>query len=103
MDIIDSEIGDLSKPTVCVEEALKLMKETILKNQDTIETEEVNIKNAFGRILSKAATCRRSVPPLAVATKCGYAVTVDKEASERKEKDEVSCNNAHAQRTRNIK
>jgi len=84
---------------------LKIINEIVIKNQDieTIETEEVDIKDAFDRILSKAATCRSSVPPFPVVTKRGYAVVIDKETNERKEKtDEVSCN-AYMSRTRNVK
>lgn len=70
---------------------------TVICNQNLntteIKTEEVDIKDALGRILFVAVKCRSSVPPITTATKHGYAVTENKEANKKTEdRDEVDAN-----------
>nr|XP_012233000.1 PREDICTED: uncharacterized protein LOC105678334 [Linepithema humile] len=79
-----------ANPQLSEKEALILIKDAVIHDQG-IETEEVIIKDAFGRILVETAKYRSSVSPFTAATKCGCAVTEDKEANEKIDVDEVDA------------
>lgn len=84
---------------ISVEDALSFIKLTVINDHkifSPLESEFVEVKDAFGRIVCQAVTSCSDIPPFLVATKKGYAVKVEKKENKMEvETDEVSCNNTN--------
>lgn len=82
-------------PMISVEEALELIYKSVQKT----ETEVVNVKNAYGRILVKDVHSFCDLPPFRASIKDGYAVLASDGKGTRKvlcgvtAGTEVSCDN----------
>ena len=66
---------------------MSLIKQTVTKDHIILlESESVNIENAFRRISSQAVTSCNDLPRCQVANKKGYALGVTKEVNEKEMK-----------------
>lgn len=87
-----SKIQQTCPPKISAEEALTIIKKIACENINESNTEDVDVKEAYGRVLCKTVFSCTSVPTIQTATKCGYAVSTDTETIKKIVQKVVSYN-----------
>ncbi|XP_012232785.1 gephyrin-like [Linepithema humile] len=83
-DVDAPKTQQICLPKVSVDEALRIMNKIIGQNMEKRDSENVDIKDACGRVLFKTVRSDYNVPPFSIATKHGYAVVASSETKKRK-------------------